>query len=107
MVDKHQAFGMHDGKPTRFLDAHPQRDERAPGHVFYVFVRHSGQKSHGRVMLFRIEIATYRDERVRFAIEKTLDEQPGFERLPLPPLRCEALTLGPGAARDATDAFAR
>jgi hypothetical protein len=56
-------------------------------------------------MLFRIEIAAYCDERIRFAIEKTLDEQPGFERLPLPPLGCEELTLGPGAARNATDAF--
>src|SRR5208283_6108927 len=99
MVDKHRAVGMHDGKPARFLDAYPQRDERAPGHVFTVFVRHSGQKSHGRVMLFRIEITTYRDERVRLAIEKMLDEQPGFERLPLAPLGCEELTLRPGAAR--------
>jgi hypothetical protein len=54
-------------------------------------------------MLFRIEIAAYRDERVRFMIEKTLDKQPSFECLPLPPLGRDELTLGPGAARSATD----
>jgi hypothetical protein len=56
-------------------------------------------------MLFRIEIATYRNERIRLAIKETLDEQSSFEGLPLPPLGREELTLGPGAARSATDAF--
>src|SRR5208337_1957263 len=105
MVDKHRAFGMHDGKPMRFIDAHPQWDEHPPRHVFSIFVRYSRQKSDRHVMLFRIEIATYRDERIRFAIKETLGEQPSFEGLPLPPLSCEELTLGPGAARSATDAF--
>jgi len=44
-------------------------------------------------MLFRIEIATYRNERIRLAIKETLDEQSSFEGLPLPPLGREELTL--------------
>ena len=56
-------------------------------------------------MLFRIEIATYRNERIRLAIKETLDEQSSFEGLPLPPLGREELTLHPGADRNATDSF--
>ena len=102
MVDKHRAFGMHDGKPMRFIDAHPQWDEHPPRHVFSIFVRYSRQKSDRHVMLFRIEIATYRNERIRLAIKETLDEQSSFEGLPLPPLGREELTLHPGADRNAT-----
>jgi hypothetical protein len=107
MVDKHRPFGMQDGKPMWSLDTHPQWHEHALRHVFSIFVRYSRQKSHRHVMLFRIEIATYRDECVRFAIEKTLGEKPSFECLPLPPLGREELTLRPGAARNAIDSLTR
>ena len=56
-------------------------------------------------MLFRIKIAAYGDERVRFAVEQTLHEQSSLQRLSLPFLRRDELSLGPGSAREGADPF--
>ena len=49
-------------------------------------------------MLFRIKITAYGDERIGFAIEQALDEQPSFQRLPFLLLGGDKLSLGPGSA---------
>ena len=95
MIEKYRASTWYDTETTQFFDAGRQRCKHPRGHLCRVFVSNSLQEPRGRVMLFRIKIAAYGDERVRFAVEQTLDEQSSLQRLSLPFLRRDELSLGP------------